>query len=88
MILLPEAVNGETLKLILDVNTSHYLGYLVLSIEISMALLNYVDFRNELFELLLVFMINECDLLDLFYFKIHPLDGVFRERSLLALIAV
>jgi hypothetical protein len=88
MILLPEAVNGETLKLILDVNTSHYLGYLVLSIEISMALLNYVDFRNELFELLLVFMINECGLLDLFDFKIHPLDGVLRERSLLALIAV
>jgi hypothetical protein len=81
-------VNRETLELILDVNASHYIGYLVLSIEIGMALLNYVDFRNELFELLLVFMINECGLLNLFDFKIHPLDGVLRERGLLAFIAV
>lgn len=88
MTLLPEAVNGETLELILDVNASHYLGYLVLSIEISMTLLNNVYLRNELLELLLVFTINECGLLDLFDFKIHPLDCVLRERSLLAFIAV
>jgi hypothetical protein len=88
MTLLTEAVNGETLELILDVNASHYLGYLVLSIEISMTLLNNVYLRNELLELLLVFTINECGLLDLFDFKIHPLDCVLRERSLLAFIAV
>ena len=88
MTLLPEAMNRETLELILNVDASHYLGYLVLSIEIGMALLNYVDFRNQLFELLLVFPINEGGFLDLFDFKIHPLDGVLRKRSLLALIAV
>ncbi len=86
--LLAKAVNRETLELILDVNTSHYLGYLVLSIEISMTLLNYVDLVNELLQLLLVFMINESGLFDVFDFKIHPLYGVFRKDSLLALITV
>ncbi len=88
MILFGKTVNRETLELILDVNTSHNLGYLVLSIEISMALLNDVNFGNELLELLLVFTINEGGLLDVFDFKIHPLNGVLRERSLLAIIAV
>ena len=88
MMLFGKTVNRETLELILDVNASHCLGYLVLSIEISMALLNYVNFLNELLELLLVFMINEGGLLDLFDFKVHPLNGVLRERSLLAVIAV
>ena len=88
MMLFGKTVDRETLQLILDVNTSHNLGYLVLSIEISMALLNDVNFGNELLELLLVFTINEGGLLDVFDFKIHPLNGVLRERSLLAVIAV
>ena len=88
MMLLAKAENREILELILDVYTSHYLRYLVLSIEISMALLNDIDLFNKFFDLLLVFMINKGGLFDVFDFKIHPLYGVLRERSLLALIAV
>jgi hypothetical protein len=53
-----------------------------------MALLNDVNFLNKLLELLLVFTINEGGLLDVFDFKVHPLNGILRERSLLAVIAV
>ena len=83
-----KTVNRETLEFILNVYTPHDLWYLVLSIEISMALLNDIDFLNELLELLLVFLVNKGRLFDVLYFEIHPLNGILWERGLLALIAV
>lgn len=41
-----------------------------------MALLNDIDFLNELLELLLVFLVNKGRLFDVLDFEIHPLNGI------------